>query len=290
MFRTIFIAISLLVGTVAIEISYAEEIVHFSSAGTPPTPFQVKRAKAKGVEPETTPGDKISGTIRLPASDGTTPAVVMLHSCRGAQPYLQNWAEYLTGIGIVTLVVDSYLSRGIADECNNLHGSSDQSSDAYGALQYLASLDVVDGDRVGLLGWGQSPLVGSMELNGVEQFYKLKFRAAVGFYVNCAYFTEGKVYAPTLLLIAGKDDWSKPGRCANSVKAGQQNGSPISMVEYPDAFHGFDDSSVGKQLILDVRNLYKNPAFGATLKYSNQVHEDAKNKVKQFLNEHFSFR
>lgn len=291
MFRFIIALAFLTLSAVTIKGAGAEELVRFNSAGTPPTAFQIKRAKAKGVEAKTKPGDEIAGTIRIPAGDTPSPAVVLLHSCRGVLPYLQDWAAFLTGEGFVTLVVDSYSPRGIADECAediDGFGGVDQSADAYGALQYLATLDTVDGGRTGLLGWGQGPVLGVMELDGIERFYERKFSAAVGLYIGCYSFTEGKVYAPTQLLIAGKNDWTKQGRCAKSVEAGRRNGSPMSMVVYPDALHGFDDPGTGGETRLELPNQYKNPPIGVTLGYSGEAHAAAREQVKLFLRQNLS--
>ncbi len=67
-------------------------------------------------------------------------------------------------------------------------------------------------------GLGQSPILDSTNLDGPERFYAQKFSAAVGFYIGFYSFTEGKVYAPTLLLIAGKDDWIKQGRRTHPIR------------------------------------------------------------------------
>jgi dienelactone hydrolase len=287
-FRFTIMMAFLTINIAAIESAGAEALVHFNSAGTPPTAFQIKRAKAKGIEAKARPGDEIAGTLRIPASDTHSPALVLLHSCRGVLPYLQDWATLLTVEGFVTLVVDSYSPRGITDECADGAGGVDQSSDAYGALQYLTTLDAVDGDRIGLLGWGQGPVIFVMELNGIERFFKQKFRAAIGLYIGCYGFSEGKVYAPTQLLVAGKDDWTKHGRCSKSVEAGQRNGSPISMVIYPGVLHGFDDPGTGVETHLELPNPYKNPPIGVTLGYNGDAHAAAKDQVKLFLRQHLS--
>jgi dienelactone hydrolase len=290
-FRFIIMMAFLTINIAVIESAGAEALVHFNSAGTPPTAFQIKRAKAKGIEAKARPGVEIAGTLRLPASDTQSPALVLLHSCRGVLPYLQDWAVLLTTEGFVTLVVDGYSPRGITDECAvdiAGYGGVNQSSDAYGALQYLATLDAVDGDRIGLLGWGQAPVIGVMVLGGFERFFKQKFRAAIGFYISCYSFTEGMVYAPTQFLIAGKNDWTKPGRCSKSVEAGQRNGSPISMVIYPGALHGFDDPGTGGEIRLELPNQYKNPPIGVTLGYNGDAHAAAKDQVKLFLRQNLS--
>jgi len=270
--------------------THAAELVRFKSAGTPPTPFQIMRAKAKGEVAKAKPGDEITGTLRLPDGKGPFPAIVLSHGCRGVLPFIQDWAEYISENGAATLVVNSFTTRGLDDECNNIHGSRDQSSDAYGALEYLAGQENIDPNRLGLIGWGQSPVTGMMEEGGIERFFPIKFQAAVGLYVDCGYFTEGKVYAPTLLIIAGKDDWVKQGRCANSVDAGRSVGSPISKIEYPDTRHSFDDPATGNELQLDVQNPYRNPPMGATLGYDAGAHKDARQQVWRFLAGHLAIR
>lgn len=291
MFRSVIVAAFLLMSAAAIDGASAEELIRYNSASTPPTAFQIKRAKAKGVEPETKPGDEIVGTLRIPVGDTPLPAVVMIHSCRGVLPYLHDWAEFLTGAGFVTLIVDSYSTRDITDECATATAFErvDKTPDIYGSLQYLAALDAVDGDRIGVLGWGQtSAVVGSMTVDGPERFYEQKFRAAIGFYTGCRAFTEGRVYAPTLLLNAGKDGWIEQVRCSQSIAAGQKSGSPISLVEYPNAFHGFDDPGVGEETYLEVPTPYKTPSFGVTLRYNGEAHAHAREQVKLFLNQNLS--
>ena len=59
MFRLVIAATFLSMSAAAIKGASAEEQVRFNSAGTPPTAFQIKRAKAKGVEAKKKPGDEI---------------------------------------------------------------------------------------------------------------------------------------------------------------------------------------------------------------------------------------
>ncbi len=56
----------------------------------------------------------ISGLLAKPPGDGPFPAVVLLHTCGGLQPHvITDWPDYLTGLGYVTLSVDSFSPRGI---------------------------------------------------------------------------------------------------------------------------------------------------------------------------------
>ena len=69
---------------------------------------------------------------------------------------------------------------------------------------------------------------------------------------------------------------------------GRLNGSPISMVEYANSFHGFDDPGAGEETRLDIPNVNKDPPLGATLGYNGEAHADAKERVKLFLSQNLS--
>jgi poly(3-hydroxybutyrate) depolymerase len=92
---------------------FAADWVNFNSAGTPPTPFQLKRAKAKGIELKPEPGAPLRGLLFRPKGEGPFPAVVLLHGCRGIQPYQRDWAGKLAEWGYVALLVDSFGPRNV---------------------------------------------------------------------------------------------------------------------------------------------------------------------------------
>ena len=74
--------------------------VEFSSEGTPPTPFQVKRAEVSGKPVSVKPGDPLKGYLRLPDGSGPFPAVVLLHGCEGIKPFHDDWAAFLGEKGL----------------------------------------------------------------------------------------------------------------------------------------------------------------------------------------------
>ena len=62
---------------------FAADWVNFNSAGTPPTPFQLKRAKAKGIELTPEPGTTLRGLRVRPQANGSLPSVVSFERCHG---------------------------------------------------------------------------------------------------------------------------------------------------------------------------------------------------------------
>jgi hypothetical protein len=132
----------------------APEWVELESATTPPTPFALKRAKAKGIELKQEPGTPLRGLLVCPEGEGPFPAVVLLHGCDSIQPFQEQWAKDLASWGYVALLVDSHGPRGIGDDCARWPPTAGtRSDDAFGTLAYLRGLTFVDAARVGVVGW-----------------------------------------------------------------------------------------------------------------------------------------
>jgi dienelactone hydrolase len=179
----------------------APERVEFESVTTPPTPFALKRAKAKGIELKQEPGTPLRGLLVRPEGNGPFPAVILLHGCDGIQPFQERWTEDLAAWGYVALLVDSHSPRGIGDDCRNWPPTANSRAfDAYGAQRYLRGLPDVDAARVGVLGWdtGGGAAMAVLEVKGVQQFVPERFAAGVALY------PIGRTYvvsAPALILI-----------------------------------------------------------------------------------------
>src|SRR5688572_14640867 len=88
------------------------EWVEFTSATTPPTPFALKQAKARGVELKQEPGAPLRGLFVRPEGKGPFPTIILLHGCDGIQPFQEQWTKDLVALGYVALLVDSHGPRG----------------------------------------------------------------------------------------------------------------------------------------------------------------------------------
>jgi dienelactone hydrolase len=110
------------------------------------------------------------------------------------------------------------------------------------ALNYVKTLTFVDGDRVAVMGWSHGGGA-ALEASGRRSrlWYdpddRLAFRAAVAFYPPCQYLDD-ETQTPTLMLLAGRDDWTPPNWCvAVAERIGLRR---VSWKVYPDACHAFD--------------------------------------------------
>jgi cephalosporin-C deacetylase-like acetyl esterase len=105
------------------------------------------------------PGDRIQGLLAKPDGAGPFPAVVGLHGCAGMQDTTKSkLADDLVASGYVTLLVDSFATRGIDHACTYnaaMAVASRRISDAYGALAFLAHQPFVDIRRVAAVGFSQ---------------------------------------------------------------------------------------------------------------------------------------
>lgn len=274
-------------------IAQASEAVRFSGASVPPTPFKIKQFKAKGIELKPDPGIPLVGHLSKPDGTGPFAAVVLFHGCFGIRPYQAAWAAKLTEWGYVVFQVDSFGPRNVEETCTNLLDAfflgigGNNVLDAYGALSYLRSLPYVDGGRVAMMGWGVNPVLSAVARQGQQRYFDEKFRAAIMLYPACAHLTSGDVYAPVLVLIGEKDDWTLADYCEQMSVAAKDYGVPVDLHVYPGAYHGFDDPNLGEVRYYDeVQNMQKTPARGATLGYNVVAHQDAQEQVRAFLAEH----
>ena len=98
--------------------------------------------------------------MRQPFYIGTRGQIGNLHTFGGLSPrFIVDWPNYLTGLGYVTLSVDSFGPRGLK-RCPNWVSKDKYVliKDAYGGLEYLASLPFVDKERIGVMGFSSVPV------------------------------------------------------------------------------------------------------------------------------------
>lgn len=204
--------------------------------------------------------ERIPVTIRRPTGDGPFPAVVIMHDCSGLGPRSSQaparWARELTGHGYVTVMPDSFSTRGFpAGVCTDAGpGRSSVSPnrrahDAYAALAHARSLAFVDGRHVGLMGGshGGSTTLSSLVAPQPED----GFAAAVALYPACRarlgdWNGANGIYhpvAPLLVLIGALDDWTPAEPCRHMVESARAAGHPAAITVYPGAHHSFDSAN-----------------------------------------------
>lgn len=191
------------------------------------------------------PDAGLAAWLAKPKGDGPFPAVVLLHGCTGLErdtPHRTVWrglgrhAALLNDDGYVTLIVDSFGPRGIADACERPR-LSEQANDARAAFDRLASLPFVDASRVGAVGFshgGTTALSLAAGVRGGAGSGTNGYAAYVAYYPYCRTVFVDR---PVLILIGARDDWTPAPLCRSLSR---RNEDMITLTVYPDAYHSFD--------------------------------------------------
>jgi dienelactone hydrolase len=259
----------------------ASEIVRFASASVPPSPLIQRQARLRGEVAAPLPGPELEAELFRPEGSGPFPALVGLHGCTGRNGQADREAgERYAAWGYVFLAVDSFKTRGLAEDCSPARGSHvDRLLDALGALDYLARQSFVAADRIGVVGHSQGGGVALAAVRLGEEASGLserRFAAAVAFYPPCG-ASDGAVAAPTLILIGELDEWTPADYCTAAMEHRTGEGAQLRLVVYNGAYHGFDEAQLkGK------------PAtpFGHYLEYNASAARRAIEETRKFLREH----
>jgi len=233
-----------------------------------------------------------------PATQGSHPAVVMLHGCGGA--YARDgalnarhrmWGEFLAANGYVALMLDSFTSRGVKEICTQKYAErtlrdADRAGDAYAALAFLRGRGDVDAKRVAVLGWSHG---GSTVLATITRppDQGTGFARAVAFYPGCTARAKRPAafnpYAPLLVLIGESDDWTPAAPCEALTDAVHARGGPMEIVTYPGTYHDFDNPGITQKRVRTEVPNGVHPGQGVTTAPNAEAREDAKRRVLGFL-------
>ena len=218
-------------------------------------------------------------------------AVVMMHGCSGvwsngvispdAQPPIKalshihkRWGENLARAGYTGLLVDSFTSRALTNECNNgsagLNEATVRPKDAAAGRAWLLANNHATAGRVALLGWsnGASAVMATMDQTNEGTAGSKPFKEAFAFYPGCGLINEfgGNAsapdkttwlpYAPVTLHHAATDPLYTDGKCNNRVTvaatlgAGSATGNAVAMTVHAAARHSFDQIDIAKAIAL----------------------------------------
>jgi dienelactone hydrolase len=262
-------------------VALAQELVRFESAPVHLGQLQRRLAHERG-ETQKAASETVEGYLSKPEGDGPFAAIVYLHGCDGLSKDAPKFiAQFMTGLGYVSLAVDSFATRGIKEACTRPM-LLDRQGDALGALSHLSKLPFVDPQRIAVLGSSQGGMV-ALQLASTHQVEifdaprDLKFKAAVAYYPLCGVASE-ELTVPTLILIGELDDWTPAKVCELWMKRRADRGAPVKLIVYPGAYHAFNVPAFA-----DGREM-----LGHWLKYDAKAARSAVQEMQSFLAAQFS--
>jgi dienelactone hydrolase len=254
-------------------------LVGVSGAGVSGTRVHVPTRSAS---PASLPGE-----LMMPRGAGPFPAVIILHGCYGIGPpaaleRLRQYASWYVDRGYAGLILDSFAPRGVSRCIGDQPTPLTRAFDAYRALEYLAALGSIDPGRVTLQGHSHG---GATVLSALDQITvemagtPVRFAGGVAYYPPCAYeagaYSSAEFYAPVLILIGEKDDWTPAADC-EQLHARQHAQTPgqVRLTVFPGATHAFD-FNVPPRI----------NEYGKYQAFDPDANRDAAQRVERFLRE-----
>jgi dienelactone hydrolase len=202
----------------------------------------------------------IGGELRLPR--GTTekfPIVILIHGSGGVSAATDRWAQELNSFGVAAFILDSFTGRGI------INTNTDQSQldstpmmhDAFAALGKLATHPRIDPARIAVMGFSKGAVAAIYSSN--ERFRasygpsNAEFAAHIGLYTPCnvTYKQDNKVGNKPIRFFHGiVDDYVSIEPCRSYVKRLKEAGADVTLTEYSDAHHAYDNFTLASSVAL----------------------------------------
>ena len=233
---------------------------------------------------------ELKGDLEKPDGDGPFPAVVLLHTCSGANEWFEDfWPEYLNKLGYVTLAVDSFGPRDF-ERCNRrLFGIKGKNRanrdryfarDAYGALDFLAKQPFVDKNRVAVMGFSFGAFATNyLAGRQLREPGKLNFSAALGLYGHCFRLKADDKMIPLALIHGDQEKWLNDDEKRGPGCKRFKGKGKVELHILPNAHHAFDNPNFDEE---------RTDVAGNTMLYSEKATNSARAIVKAFLAKHLS--
>jgi dienelactone hydrolase len=198
----------------------------------------------------------LAGKLSYPLQSGNGAAVLIVHGSGGIDTRGELHTKSLNAAGFVTLEIDLWAARGwMGASFGRPSGVPETLPDTFAALSFLADLEGVDADRIGIVGFSWGGVIAMLSrstayldsLSGGHQF-----AASIAFYPVCwvynkmpGYELNEVVKQPLLILTGELDDYDTPTSCLEweASLSGPDQGN-VDVVVYPGSYHGFNSSAV----------------------------------------------
>jgi dienelactone hydrolase len=210
----------------------------------------------------------IAGELRIPVTAAErVPAVVIVHGGVGVGDHEDNWAREFNKLGVAAFILDSFTGRSIADTRANLTQLSSLATlgDSYRALELLSKHPRIDPSKIAIIGFSRGALAAlyasSRRFQALHGPKGVEFAAYIAFYTPCGttYIDDENVSDKPIRLFHGTaDDLVSVEACRQYVGRLQKAGKDVTLTEYPDSYHRFDDLGLQTKIFLPQGQTFRN--------------------------------
>ena len=193
----------------------------------------------------------LGGELRLPRGTAENfPAVILIHGSGGISAATDRWAQELNSVGVAAFILDAFTGRGIITTNNDQSqlDSIAMTHDAYAALAKLGTHPRIDTERIAVMGFSKGAVPAVYSSNQRFQLAygpsNVQFAAHIGLYTPCnvTYKQDDQVANKPIRMFHGvADDYVAIGTCRSYVQRLKQAGADVTLTEYPDAHHAYDN-------------------------------------------------
>lgn len=206
---------------------------------------QLENSKAVGWNSEIT----ISSKLYMPTSalpNNKVPAVIVLHGSGGIKDEREVFfAEQFVKRGYAALVVETYRSRNSSANISNVSALA-QVSDAYSALDFLATNDLIDKNKISTIGFSMGGYTGYFltdnSLKSVLTTSTNTFAGHVSFYQGCqmTFLEPNPTSARFLTILGEKDEMVSIEDCVADFEHRKSKGANIEYYILKGASHAWE--------------------------------------------------
>jgi dienelactone hydrolase len=211
---------------------------------------------------------KIKATLYMPHGHSLPIAAVVIAPSSGGVEEEREiyYANELARMGIGTLIVDSFTSRGFTTSLYDQSAFTewDMELDAFAALERLAGDKRFRSDRIAIMGVSKGGTVAMNTALSIRREWAGmqtdKFAAHIAISPDCTWITQnpGNTGAPVLFMLAELDDQTPPKPCLQQAdRMRQARNTRIETRVYEGAHHAWEELGASPEYDRRVENYSK---------------------------------